>query len=553
MSTSAGQTEAPPTSAETRATTEWQRLSARIIWVDLAISILAMLPAAAAIWVFGVDPSGGQIWPLIGLAAFGVLGAIFDILRWVFTRFRITPNYVELKTGVFLRQHRSIQRDRIRSVDIEAKLRHRLARMRVVNIGAGQQTAARESALSLDALSAEDALSLQNSLLRGEAPPAAGATSRSASPEQTPEAAHEVPSTQADPKKAADSEAEPGSAEPIRVFARFEPTWFIYNMFNIWAYALALGLGWGALWLLSTVGFDLYGFVVGLWDWESIGWIATALIAVVVTGGLGAVGLGINYFTENWKLELARVPSRDGTMLRTRKGLFTTREVNRDENRIRGAQISQPVLWRWMGVSDTSVVTTGLDVWSMSEPAAILPRGPIQRARQVAGAVLGDAQNPFCIPLRPHPPQALRRRLWWATVGAALVGGVMATLALPGVLSYQWIWAAAVLWPVNLLAAVIAYRALGHTITDRYVITRSELLNRATTVLERSAVSTIVIQESLLQRRLNLRSVSTMTAAGYGGYDTPDLDRQHSLEFAVQAAPGLLDPFLVRETAPPPS
>lgn len=195
-----------------------------------------------------------------------------------------------------------------------------------------------------------------------------------------------------------------------------------------------------------------------------------------------------------------------------------------------------------MGVSDTSVVTTGLDVWSMSEPAAILPRGPIQRARQVAGAVLGDAQNPFCIPLRPHPPQALRRRLWWATVGAALVGGVLATLALPGVLSYQWIWAAAVLWPVNLLAAVIAYRALGHTITDRYVITRSGLLNRATTVLERSAVSTIVIQESLLQRRLNLRSVSTMTAAGYGGYDTPDLDRQHSLEFAVQAAPGLLDP-----------
>ena len=67
-------------------------------------------------------------------------------------------------------------------------------------------------------------------------------------------------------------------------------------------------------------------------------------------------------FTENWNLELARVPSRDGTMLRTRKSLFTTREVNRDENRIRGAQVSEPVLWRWMGASDTSVITTGLDV-----------------------------------------------------------------------------------------------------------------------------------------------------------------------------------------------
>lgn len=549
MSAAAGQTSAQPASTEMPITTAWQRLSARIIWVDLAISILSILPAAVAILVFDVDASGGQIWPLIGLAAFGVLGAIFDVMRWVFTRFRITPRYVELKTGVFLRQHRSIQRDRIRSVDIEAKLRHRLARLRVVNIGAGQQTAARESALSLDALSAEDALALQNSLLRGEAS-AADTLNLPPSAQETAGLAEETPSTKADAEEAGDLDASPATGEPIRVFARFEPTWFIYNMFNIWAYALALGLGWGALWLLSTVGLDFYGFVVGLLDWESIGWIGTALIAVVVTGGLGAVGLGINYFTENWNLELARVPSRDGTMLRTSKGLFTTREVNRDENRIRGAQVSEPVLWRWMGVSDTSVVTTGLDVWSMSEPAAILPRGPVRRAREVAGAVLGDPENPFCTPLRAHPPQALRRRLWWATAVAALLGGVLTGLAVADVISYQWIWAAAVLWPVNLLAAVIAYRALGHTITDRYVITRSGLLNRATTVLQRSAVSTIVVRESLLQRRLNLRSVSTMTAAGYGGYDTPDLERQHSLEFAVQAAPGLLDPFLVREGAP---
>ncbi|MGO1193023.1 MAG: PH domain-containing protein [Nesterenkonia sp.] len=112
---------------------------------------------------------------------------------------------------------------------------------------------------------------------------------------------------------------------------------------------------------------------------------------------------------------------------------------------------------------------------------------------------------------------------------------------------YQAIWAAAALWPVSLLAAVIAYRALGHTLTERCVITRSGLLNRVTTVLQRPAVSTVVIRESPLQRRLKLRTVSTTTAAGDGGYDTSDLDRQRSLEFAVQATPGLLEPFLVRD------
>lgn len=532
------------------ATAGWQRLSARIIWVDLVISLVSTLPAVAAIWVFDVDASGAQIWPLIGLAAFGVIGAIFDVMRWIFTRFRITTSYVELKTGLLLRRHRSIQRDRIRSVDIEAKLRHRIARLRVVKVGAGQQTAAGESALSLDALSADDALALQNRLLRDDAS-AEGTLRRSATTQARADEPQPSPPADSDAEQSGDQAGPPPTGEPIRIFTRFEPTWFIYNMFNIWAYALALGLGWGAMWLLSTVGIDLYGFVAGLLDWESIGWVATVVIALLVIGALGAVGLGISYFTENWNLELARVPSREGTMLRTRKGLFTTREVNRDENRIRGVQISEPVLWRWMGVADTSVITTGLDVWSMAEPAAILPRGPVHRARDVAGEVLGGTENPFHTRLTPHPGNALRRRLWWATVFSLAIAGALTWLAITDVLAEGWIWVTAGLWPVALLAAVIAYRALGHTITDRYIITRSGLLSRATTVLQRSAVSTIVIRESVLQRRLKLRSISTLTAAGYGGYDTPDVERQHSLEFAVQAAPGLLDPFLIHDAARP--
>ncbi|GAA4926493.1 PH domain-containing protein [Nesterenkonia rhizosphaerae] len=511
-----------PSSVST--TTAWQRLSARIIWADLAISVLSVLPAAAAIVFFDGDTTGGQLWPLIGLAVVGVVGAIFDVMRWTYTRFRITETFVELKTGVIWRQHRSIQRDRIRSVDTAAKLRHRLARMRVVNIGAGQQAATGESALSLDALSAADALALQNELHKDAALP--GDTS-----ETTSDDGHQSPAAQ-------------HCNEPVRVLARFEPSWFIYNMFNIWAYVLALGLGWGSLWLVSSVGFDLYGFLARLLDWESIGLAGSVLIAVVGVGAFGAVGLGVLYFTENWNLELARVSGRDGTMLRTRKGLFTRREIIRDESRIRGAQISQPVLWRWMGASDTSVITTGLDQWAASDPAAIIPRGPRKRAQAVAGAVLGATENPFELDLHSHPCRALWRRLWWATLFAVVIGAALTVLAVTGVIPYQAIWGVLIVWPLCLLAALVAYRALGHKINENYVIMRSGLLNRATTVLERSAVSTIVIRESVLQRWLKLRTVSAMTAAGDGGYDAPDMDRLDSLQFALEAAPGLLDPFV---------
>lgn len=208
-------------------------------------------------------------------------------------------------------------------------------------------------------------------------------------------------------------------------------------------------------------------------------------------------------------------------------------------------QLSEPLLWRWLRACDTSVITTGLSMWSMARPAAVLPRGPVTVARRVAAEVLGG-ESPWAVSPKAHPAAALRRRLWWATLFTAAVGLALLGTAAAGLLPYTALWAAAALWPCALGAAFVAYRALGHAVTGPYLVMRSGLVHRSTTVLRRSAVSTIVIRESLLQRRLGLRSVSAMTAAGYGGYDLSDLDADESVAFAVQAAPGVLDPFLVR-------
>lgn len=162
-------------------------------------------------------------------------------------------------------------------------------------------------------------------------------------------------------------------------------------------YVFAIGVGWGAYWLLTGFGVDVGGFVAGLVSSDGIGWFWTSVFAVLALGAFGAAGLALNYFVEYWGFELARVPGEKGTLLRTRQGLFTTRTVNRDVNRMRGV---------------------------------------------------------------------------------------------------------------------------------------------------RSGVSTIAVRESLLQRRLGLRTVSVMTAAGTGGYTVPDLAADESLRFADRAAPGLLGPFL---------
>jgi len=503
--------------------TPWRRLSGRVIWVDLIVVVVTQLPLLLAIWIMNSSPEAGQLWPLIALAGFGLLGAFMDAIRWLVTRYRVTPAYVELKTGVVFRRHRSIQRDRIRSIDIEAKLRHRLAGLRVITIGAGQQASANEAAISLDALPAADARALRKRLLTAEVRQAiaeAGQTS-----DQVQELDDDQPA-------------------PLQVFARFRSGWVLYNIFNIWAFVLALGLVSGGWWLLSSLNIDLAGWIVQIMDWEAIGWVATTGIAILAVGILGVIGMTISYFTEYWKFELARVRGPESTELRTTQGLFTTREVNRDESRVRGYQLSQPLLWRWLGVTDAHVITTGLNLWSMNQPAAILPRVPLRVAREVIDAILAPNRSPFDAKLTKHPRAALRRRLWWATLCALVLAAVLAVLAVEGILGWHLLWIPVVFWPLALTGAVIAYRALGHAMTERYLVVRSGLMNRATYALDRSAVSTIVIKESLFQRRLGLQTVAAMSAAGYGIYEAADMDANHSLAFATQAAPGILDEFL---------
>ena len=506
----------------------WQRLSGRVIWVDVVVSVLSLLPGVIAIWVVGVDPSVEALWPLVIVAVLGVTGAMIDIVRWLFTRYRVTSTDVERRTGIFVKRHRTLHRDRVRSVDTAAKLRHRLSGLRVVTIGAGQQTGAGESALVLDALSTADAATLRARLLGVE--PVDGAASSSTSVAGSAEEETSV------------NRGDVG--EDVQIIATFRPWWVVYNMFSIWAYLMAAGLSWGAFWLASSFGVDVVGFVVRVADWGAIGWAGVVIIALGVAGVVGAVGLGINFLLGHWRFELARVRTRSGSYLRTRRGLLSTREVNRDESRMRGLSIAEPLLWRWMGMADTNVITTGLSVWDPGEPTAILPRGPIKVARKAARDVFGPA-DPMSVPLARHPRAALRRRFWWAT-GVSAVGPVVLTMpAVAGVVPAWAPWAALGLWPVALIAAVIAYRALGHAITGDHLVMRSGLLSRTTSALRRDAVSTIVLRQSVLQRRLDLCTVSAMTAAGWSAYEASDVSAHRALRFAAEAAPGLLDEFIV--------
>ncbi|NUK11904.1 PH domain-containing protein [Streptomyces lunaelactis] len=494
----------------------WERLHPRLIWVNLARFALSLVPTLLSFFVFKTGSDLLDNWPALIMTGFGIAVSVGDVVRWLRTRYRVTEGLVEIRTGRLVRVYRQIPRDRIRAVDVKSRLRHRFAGLRIVYISSGRS----KPAVKLDAVSKQMALTLQRELMHGNRAAAEGEEGEEvAAPKETP-------------------------------IAEFRWRWLFYHVLNFTCVLVGGLLLWSLHSMLLIVGLDLVGSLNDLRNWfapdggTAVAWLYWGVVVTLL--GYGALAGG--FVMENWGFRLVRVRKEDGTALLTRRGLFSTREVHRDDRRMRGIQISEPLLTRWIGLTETTVLSTGLAIISFSgDPAtSILPRAPLSEARRVAALVLPGPVRPLEAPLRRHPRTALARRLLWALVTPVVVAGLLvwlwATDVVPG-------WVPAVVGPVLFAVAVplavVAYRALGHTLVDNYLVLRCGLSRRVTAALRTEAVIGVKVRQSLFQRRLGLLTAGLSTAAGERYYQAPDMSVDQFLVFATEAAPGLLEEFLV--------
>lgn len=138
--------------------------------------------------------------------------------------------------------------------------------------------------------------------------------------------------------------------------------------------------------------------------------------------------------------------------------------------------------------------------------------------------------------------------LRWNIAGVLAPVVVLAVLGvlLTPVLLWIALGCAVVGAPLAVAGALDAYRSLGHTLSGKYLVTRSGSLRRSTAALQREGVIGWTVRQSCFQRRAGLLSVTATTAAGAGAYTAYDTDASEGLVFAAEAVPGLLEPFLDR-------
>ncbi|MGP3954881.1 PH domain-containing protein [Nonomuraea sp. 3N208] len=495
--------------------TGWWRLPRRSLWASAVRSVALVVPAEFGLVRFltGLDwPVGGVVAACAGAAVLIVAGVVAShMIRLRTTHWRLTADRLELRSGTAVRQHRSIPRDRVRSVDLRADPVLRMFGLTVVKVRTGERSAEGDE-LTLNPLTRHDAETLRRMLLHGDD----GATA---------------------------------AAAPL---AELRWSWIKYAPLSVWTVmgaALVLGVAYKAL---DQIGAKVLTrrIAAEVWSWvtaQPLVAIPLLLAANAAVGALGAVLL----FAESWgRYRLEREPGR----LRLRRGLLTARSLTMEERRLRGVEISEPLLLRLGGGARVKAIATGLgkageneteDVAALTPP---LPRAVAARlattiADTSAGAGVGASV------LVAHPLAARSRRVGRAlvTVGVLAAGACAVSWLVPWPWVRAWVWAVpAVALPFGLWLAVESAKSLGHALGGRHLITRNGATVRRTVALDRTGISGWTITESFFQRRHGLLTVSATTAAGDGHYDVVDVGRGDGLELAGHAVPGLLEPFLER-------
>jgi len=486
----------PAAAPSSTAEVPWRRLDPRMLVVHPVAGLVRLLPAFAVVLLTGREGDLTHVYISLGAAAMIV---VFGVLRWRFTQYRITPDRVELHSGWLRRQRRSVPRDRIRTVDLTARLEHRIFGLSVVKIGSATGGTGEHAGLALDAVSKAEADQLRRELL-----------------DRSPA-------------------ARPAEAPPSIELARLDWAWLRFAPLSFSSLA-GIGIVAGALFnVLNEAGANPGRLAGDAVDRLIRTGLATAIGLIAITVLAAAVIGSLLLFAERWYgYRLTREP--DGT-LRVRRGLLTRRSLSVSERRLRGVEVAEPILLRAGHGAQTRALAAGLTKDSQGgvlQPP--VPRGEAHRVASVAAAA--PPEEITCAPLRPHPPAARRRRFTRA-LGPTLV-----------LVAAAFVVDARVLGPASLVLlpamAVVGWdraRVLGHTLTRGYLVARQGSVVRRTVALQRGGVIGWRVRQSPFQRRAGVVTLEAVTAAGSGAYSVLDVAPDDAVALMAAVDPDVVGPL----------
>jgi putative membrane protein len=461
--------------------------------------LLRELPLLIGGLVLG-STTGNQSWTVAVVA----LSVAVGVARWFTTSYRIESDtesgQVQLRAGLLQRKVLSVPRNRIRSVQTDARLLHRLLGLAVLRVSTGQEARA-EHGFELNAVRVEQVPRLRAILL--------------------------AESQQGDTVAAGPS----APAASSTVLARWQPSWLRYAPLSLSGLLIMVAAA-GVVYQSGFVGPLQHSRLVesGITEAERLGVAATVAVLAAVVLVASVVLAVLRSLLVYGNLVLLR----RADVLHLRHGLLRLREHTYDMSRLRGGTLRQPLLVRIFGGARLDAVMTG--VHGAGESSVLLPPCPISTAEEVLTGLVGDHEV-VAGALRGHGRRAAARR-WTRALGIpALAGVVLAVVALISVVPlWLWVaWVAVTAWCALLAADRVS--ALGHRVDSRWLVMRAGSLDRRRDCLATAGIIGWTVRQSPLQRRAGVATLVAATAAGIKRYPLIDVPENQAWAVAAKASP----------------
>ncbi|AHH21227.1 pleckstrin PH domain-containing protein [Nocardia nova SH22a] len=530
---------------------EWRRLDKRMLLIHPVRELTKYIPVLIGAVIVGSQSDNPAWSPVVA----GII-VVIALARWFTTAYRIGPDTVQLRRGLLQRRTLTVPRSRIRSVDVQADVMHRLLGLVRLVIGTGRH-ADREERFHLDGVDARQVPELRALLLersRAERADEDADTEVASAPDTTPPDGRRASLARALRRGSGDTPAE-GTE-----IGHWRPRWVRYAPLSLTGLAI-VGPVVGLAAKVGVADVLVRSDAVRGLSRHSVAFIVLAVVAAVaVLLVIAAVAACIHYLTTYFGLRVVD----DGTALHIRSGLLTTRQTTLDLSRLRGATVQEPLLLRLAGGAELEAIMTGTGARQKLLPQA--PRAAVDRtlaqlltspSRRSGAANSAPAQPlwddietaaaPASIPLERHGPRAHRRRFTRAfiPVWAALAALLVISLAGPHV--PIWVWA---LFGLLVLAsAALAqerYRGLGHAVIPSdgarpvWLITRRGALERDRDCLEAPGVIGWTVRRTFFQRRAGLATLVAASAAGKKKYSIVDVPVERAWTLIEEVTPGYL-------------
>lgn len=403
------------------------------------------------------------------------------LVRWWRFRYRVVQGRLETRSGLIALQSKSINVDRIRGVEIEARLVHRLigvCALHVEHPGAagGSRGRNRSGRDRIDAISRAEGARLRGVLLHERAAVAL--------PTDSPAVPMPV-----------------GMPAPERVLFRLPTRWLGYAPFSVRMLVVGPVVLGGSIGYLNDARVDPGLVATSLA--RGAGW-TLALVAAVVFVVLLALG-GAAFAYWGWT-----VTARGDDLVITR-GLLTRRTTAIERRRLRGVVLHEPLLGRPAHAASLAVELSGV---TGASQAGLVPLGPAAALARFSSEFV----PPCTVALRPHPAGALRRRRRRAALPGLFFIAAAAPFLLTGhdAVGIGLILASAAASVVGPLWAGASYRSLGHALDERVVTARHGVLERRTQTVDRRYPIGLRVRQSVFARRAGVASVDVaLVSRGY--------------------------------------